>query len=180
MWRTWVLAGIASHVSWCTGKHSHLVLERFMEERIDAFDENSPFWDFNLWCVIKNNSPKSSTQIKENLEGNVNCLWHRLRLLSPKHRPLMTTVLLHQTHYLFPSEGTSVIPLGWCRLKAFALHAALMRSRDPQQCLNSSKICAENLSQQNRFLLKYTFKAKKFYGERSSNRAFEGRKQKIT
>lgn len=38
-----------------------------MEERIDAFDENSPFWDFNLWCVIKNNSPKSSTQIKEKL-----------------------------------------------------------------------------------------------------------------
>lgn len=44
--------------------------EAFCEEKINAFDEDSPFWDFKLWCVIKNNSPKNFIE-RKSLQGNV-------------------------------------------------------------------------------------------------------------
>lgn len=67
---TWVLAGVTSQVSWYSGKHSHLVLNVFIEERIYAFDENPPFWDYKLWCVMKNNSPESHTE-RKSLQRNL-------------------------------------------------------------------------------------------------------------
>lgn len=130
--------------------------------------------------MIKNNSPNSYTH--NNLQENVTRLWQRPWLLSPKHRALMTTVLLHHTHALFHSErvwvlAKELLSFPWanadpkhlpCMLRSCGRvkhHAAGCRA-----LVSTKYICAEISFQSQKVLQR----------ESSCGGAFDRRKTKIT
>lgn len=94
VWCTQVLHGITSHVSRCTGKHSHWFWNFLWKKGSMLLMKIHPSRTANCGVWLKIIHLRLSHR-EEKLTRECNCLWHRPWLLLPKHRPSMTTVLLY-------------------------------------------------------------------------------------